>query len=510
MKALEDQLAKKLGDGVLKAAKQIFMVVLIFIFASAATATDPYFRKRLGERYFTPIRALMSFFAWSVVTSMTGYPYLSRHADPPARVAIIACFVSWSYVTMALIRLGGIRKRRFAGEIWHSRSRGESVFGSENALRDFAIEVVITGGLCFCSYYYAAFFALSRIMGYMADAAARAEFYNRYLDIQDAKIEAQYMETALREGLAPDHTLGIFNPLSRGFKGEHRANIARVVAAGQFGATSADDAPLVAKPVPATPQAPSAVVENTKKIAQRIASTLGSKRFLVLCAIVILAAGLVKGGIFLAHTAHVKWNRHMVSRPMAQTVVPVTPALRPEPAQVTVVAAATPKPTPAAVAPATVVGVPNQLVQPPPATTAVKVDADPVPIAPVTNTSSALEAKTIQPVELPKSAVAVAIDDLNTFSDYCETTITAANSQIAIIANPAIRAKFKAEYLQTQASIFQIVAHQRQYLETLKPNDPDSDASLTQAIPSFNLAREHATNTLTRFAAKIYNAGLRR
>ena len=80
---------------------------------------------------------------------------------------------------------------------------------------------------------------MERNLIHPAGPAAQAEFYNRYLDIIDGKIEARFMETALREGCPPSKTGGIYRPLSDAFTGERRANIARIVAGGQFVAPQA-------------------------------------------------------------------------------------------------------------------------------------------------------------------------------------------------------------------------------------------------------------------------------
>ena len=69
-------------------------------------------------------------------------------------------------------------------------------------------------------------------MGYAAEAAANAAFYNRYLDIMDAQIESENVEAALRDGLIPSKVGGFDRRLPRGYTTEQRAKIARIVAGG--------------------------------------------------------------------------------------------------------------------------------------------------------------------------------------------------------------------------------------------------------------------------------------
>ncbi|HLP76420.1 MAG TPA: hypothetical protein VK327_05815, partial [Candidatus Paceibacterota bacterium] len=155
-------------------------------------------------------------------------------------------------------------QRRQAGAYWHSKSRGESLFGEESIKRDLVIEGAAIAVLCLFSWMYAAFFCLSRVLGYIADAMARAAFHNKYLDIEDAKIEAKFMEVALRDGLAPGHTAGYYMPLSSGLKGKFRANVARVVSDGMGEVTGfrptegeaqqSETAPEIAEPSPKIPK----------------------------------------------------------------------------------------------------------------------------------------------------------------------------------------------------------------------------------------------------------------
>ena len=73
---------------------------------------------------------------------------------------------------MSILHLKDIYRRRCAGDYWHSRSRGESIFGIEDPRRDFIIEIVAALVLWFVSPFFAGFFVLSRWMGYAAEAAA--------------------------------------------------------------------------------------------------------------------------------------------------------------------------------------------------------------------------------------------------------------------------------------------------------------------------------------------------
>lgn len=255
-----------------KSVVAVMTMGMMFILWSAATATDPFFRKRMGERYFTYFRALLSAAGWvGVYWATTRHKEFFYGRTPPG-ILVAGGGVILAYAIAAIWHLNDIHQRRCAGDYWHSRSRGESILGTEDPWRDFFIEVVISVALWFISPLFSGFFALSRILGYAAEAAARAAFYNRYLDIQDAKIEAHHMEVALRDGLAPSYTAGFVAPLSKKFATAHRANIARVIAA-QYRAEAPVESPppsvQPAAPAPAQPPRQPITVADVQRISRQ-------------------------------------------------------------------------------------------------------------------------------------------------------------------------------------------------------------------------------------------------
>lgn len=240
---ITDRLTGKMLDSsisaITKAATQIAEALMFFIFSAAATATDPFFRKNMGERYFTPIRMVISLAGWGTML-FAGVLYNSFLFGSPAIGFLVGVAICFAYLMMAMRNITAIQKRQATGELWHSKCRGESLFGEENAIRDFTIEIIVLVLLVLISIPHAAFFLLSRLMAYMAEAAALNALYNRYLDIQDAKIEADFLETTLREGFPPRQTAGLYRPLPQRLSRERRGNIARIVTGGPFVAPPAD------------------------------------------------------------------------------------------------------------------------------------------------------------------------------------------------------------------------------------------------------------------------------
>ena len=318
-----------------KAVVQIGAAIMFFFFAAATTATDPFFRKNMGERYLSLVRIVISATGWSVMVYLSYAFLMGTTRKTPWFTLITGIIIVVAYLVFSGIQYCVVIRKRHSGAYWHSKSRGESIFGSENAGRDALIELAATVALFFASPLYSVFFFISRALGYISDAAARKMLYNKYLDIQDAKIEAQFMEVALREGLAPGLTAGFCARLPLGVKSEHRANVAKVVSNGmrEIRGFRSPDAAEDPKPqtMPSPPPEPPATIfikalnESWKRVLDFCSTLKRYKRF----GIRILAGGVIILAVLYAYRWHKKhpWEHSVAissSRPasVAQPVFP--------------------------------------------------------------------------------------------------------------------------------------------------------------------------------------------
>jgi len=178
-----------------------------------------------------------------------------------AAVVILFCFLAW-------LNINAVSGRQTSGQTWHSMSRGESLYGSENSTRDRAITVVTSLILFSVAPFVGLLFGLSRFFSRYLIVQEQKSVYARYLDAMDAKLEAEHLERALRDGVPPRTTEGLYNPLPKRFTGEHRANVARVVAGG-FATTAAQARSTTAQPgVGPQPSAPG--------LTARVANAVGA------------------------------------------------------------------------------------------------------------------------------------------------------------------------------------------------------------------------------------------
>jgi len=241
---LTDTLDKKMLDFNLK----LLGVLGSLLIKPLAMCTEPFFRKNFGERYFNGNTYTVSIALWLVAqkfsgVTLTGEPpkvqmWLLNGSHDSLANAISPEHIAWVmvivYAILGMWSLGSSRSRRIAGEVWHSMSRGESIFGQEEVALDIFVAVLIVVFFGFTAPALALLFFASQFASYYLAAKQQASFYSRYLDAMDAKIEAEYLQRALDKGEPPSETDGLRCPLPTAFKGKHRTRVARVVAGGGF------------------------------------------------------------------------------------------------------------------------------------------------------------------------------------------------------------------------------------------------------------------------------------
>jgi len=238
-----DQLDIALDKKMLDFNLKFFGFVASILLKPIAAATAPFYRKNLGERYFTEFSLTIGIVLWAaaglLARSSGSYAItlLYNHGLPQLGESLYNHgFISWgsgiimlSFGFLGAQNIRAVRARQVGGAVWHSMSRGESIFGREDRTRDAVYTLIAIAVLFLLAPALAGFFALSRILTYVLIVKEQRVIYSRFLDLQDAQIESSYREVALRDGPAPTQTGGIYGPLPGRFKGEPRANIARVV-----------------------------------------------------------------------------------------------------------------------------------------------------------------------------------------------------------------------------------------------------------------------------------------
>jgi hypothetical protein len=316
-----DKLSDTLDHKMLDFNLKLLGVLSAILFKPAAVATEPFFRKNMGERYFTYTNAVLASLIWLGLMALSKLFSFAGELDfEPGRTAshaeVIGGLFQAVFLVLAGANLAAARQRQKKGIRWHSMCRGESLFGSEGPIRDWIITVVVVVVLFkFHAALFAAFFLLSRIFSEYLEQQRQRSRYNRYLDIMDAQIESEHLQQTLAKGPAPMVTDGIYCPLPGSFQGEHREKVARVVA----GTFSAPD--VAAAPAASSPEAKAANMPNplnqwtgqTKKVVLALYAAIGLKRLVLGGMIILLVAVIWAWGIPFVKSHHFHRNPPVVA-----------------------------------------------------------------------------------------------------------------------------------------------------------------------------------------------------
>jgi len=207
-------------------------------FVKALTlATEPMFRKNMGERYFANassggfwvwiIAVITSFFTGGLASGIfdaMGLNDLARitHSPIPGVLLTLGLFGAFIYFNQE--NKAVIREIRNANKTYHSMSRGVPRW-ADDAFIELIITAVATLILLLFAPITGALFIVSRILCFQAVSKQQAALYDRYLDAQDAKIEAERLESALL-GNTPCEETYLYKPLSQDINDATRKDIA--------------------------------------------------------------------------------------------------------------------------------------------------------------------------------------------------------------------------------------------------------------------------------------------
>lgn len=229
MQAIGGPIQKAATKMAMKAATQYLSNLWNNFKRFLATASDPFFRRDMGERYFGNENLFGGLVVWIVGTAASSVFYfffgLFSQSGP---LIMMACWstgaalvgVHFAFGTESLSKMA---KYRADGIAYHSRSRGVPRFPSPQ----ITLMVVIGMALLLLIFNFVSFlfFIVSCVMSAKLAAEQDAAIYARYLDALDAKIEQEYLEQAIL-GRCPVEITQLSRPLPTTMKPDLRENIA--------------------------------------------------------------------------------------------------------------------------------------------------------------------------------------------------------------------------------------------------------------------------------------------
>jgi hypothetical protein len=203
-----------------------------------STASEPFFRKEMGERYFGGENLVGGAAIWFGVTCFVlMFPSFRSTTTPIFNLmglyGIGQLFHHWMtvflvggalvffHVKFGMESLAAMRKYRAEGTAYHTQSRGIPRWGRNNIYAGIAIALVLfvfipPAGLLF---------VISCAASAKLASEQEAAIYSRYLDALDQKIEQEYLENAIL-GKCPTEITQLRKPLPLDMNSELRNNIA--------------------------------------------------------------------------------------------------------------------------------------------------------------------------------------------------------------------------------------------------------------------------------------------
>ena len=208
------------GPGFDQVLPMINLVIVVLGWFSLSI--EVFLRKDFGERYLSPIRFFLAWFAFSTlafggqVVNLMGMAYGPREGGEVWKgllSGLLFHVLYWGFLIMSAWQFRRISKRNKRGERWHSWSFGVSRFSGligrkvgSFTIDDWALYRFIEP---------TAIFALAVLVGLVSVPAGSwlwlasvtlllknnymyAQAHGRLLDLVDAQIEGQYLQAALR------------------------------------------------------------------------------------------------------------------------------------------------------------------------------------------------------------------------------------------------------------------------------------------------------------------------
>lgn len=206
-----------------------------------ATASEPIFRKDMGERYLSSANLYGGCLIWALTTlAALSSPSLRSPAFIVSKMMEwdnwAQMVQSWPFACITLA-IGGaltffnftfgiesvmlMRRYRDAGTAYHSMSRGTPRWGEVQVF----VMIFITLALFLFDMPAGILFFVSICMSGKLAMEQQEAIYNRYLDALDTKIEQEYLEDAIL-GQCPTQITQLTHPLPPDLNSDLRTNIA--------------------------------------------------------------------------------------------------------------------------------------------------------------------------------------------------------------------------------------------------------------------------------------------
>lgn len=204
----------------------VFWNVVLFLIRPVGLLTQVFFRKDMGERYFSPlptaVAAVILFAAYVVTVRVPApVPLLWLYVSMTDQREVSAFFIRdaklWIPVLWAVLFAVAAWENRFRswsryrnGVKWHSRSMGVPRIPAMGNLFQYTVLIVAAGVLDVMALSWLALLVLLSVAAtMMTDYSVARQLYNSVLDALDAELESETLNQAITERLTPKQLNGI-------------------------------------------------------------------------------------------------------------------------------------------------------------------------------------------------------------------------------------------------------------------------------------------------------------
>lgn len=267
-----NRMTDKITDGMIHAV----LALVVMLIRPLATLTEIFFRRNMGERYFTAWNVIAG---WWIITAFTafrlgvpmpsnaGYDEMGRYQPGQSATPLLVWFfgsAAWSFCLFAAMGVQQffVRQRYKQGGRWHSRSIGEPWFPLLPAWAEKAIPIV--AGIYIAWYCHVPLLGALLILSGITSGLLRLHearlFRERVLDVIDSQIEQEYLAKAVLERSKPNEVDGLRAPLPAYVSQKFRERFVEALTpADSVGLQSPAPQPSAPPPPPPTPVPPAPV-----------------------------------------------------------------------------------------------------------------------------------------------------------------------------------------------------------------------------------------------------------
>jgi uncharacterized protein YqgC (DUF456 family) len=218
----------RMTDKITDAMIHAVLALLVMLIRPVATLTEIFFRKDMGERYFTSWNAIAGYWILAFASIPLGMPWPGRGGydelgiyrtatSSTSKEAWLFIAFAWSaaLTVCTFLQYQSVKKRYVEGGRWHSRNVGVPRYPSLSIYIEKALPIVAGVAIMwwFQIYGFGLLLIVSGVVSILLRLYEAHMFRERVMDVIDGQIEQEYLGKAVMERSKPGEVDGLQAPL---------------------------------------------------------------------------------------------------------------------------------------------------------------------------------------------------------------------------------------------------------------------------------------------------------